>query len=1215
MSPALLRTSALAGILIASAVLAPLRAQTGSVDPTAAQIAATPRWSPPKIELIEEPRIDLRPWLPPVGEQRMNDCTTWAIAYAAKSYLEARDQGWRPDGPERVFSPRFLYNQINGGQDEGSSFVEAVRVLCAQGAATMLTEPYRPGDFLAQPSERARAEARAFPLRAAHLVADRQGIRRALQRRQIVVFGAHVNPIFLSGRFDRYDRATFGRDERLRQPGQPHGKHAMCIVGYDDSEQSFLVMNSWGTRWARGGFAWVHYELFDEIRLAGEAEGVFCNWAITLLDVEERVERRADGSVTPAAATLDELAIRGYADAVRFDAEQQKFAYTFFADLRGPRTLLQTVRAVEWSWLDERGKPRRVVADDAGNGFALVAGSLQNPTPLRAVLQLQEGATHTLEGRIEGPVPVADFRPAQLRFRDQYSGRLADGTTPVWFWEAQLDVPANDVFEVVAVHWKHAAMTPGAPASAHVEGAPTPPGYATTLGWSKAAGPIECEISYRDGGRKRLQLTPQFTDVVRDEPVVECESRVMSKDASGRPVHAFSVTLDLPEGKVRDVDHVEWELDPWLAEPRRRETQRHFAWAVRGTTVRDFRAKATIVWNDGRRSEVERWLEFGPETRYPGPQRLDVEAVDTFVGVVDGAPSWQVAWRLLGDRQDLAKVTAVSWRTTAADGVVVETQGGAAAQRFPAWSRTGGRVRGVASITCGGETVERALDFVPAAPPSTAPRLELEAFVPNAALGEADVDRDRAGPRLRVRLSGPGAATTNVIAVDWVTVLEGRLERSRLVADHRFWPASLELDTSAGVPFQLGASVTFADGFVEHLEGPVVPGQSASVVLPLSLRVREKFAGFDSVLQRPTWLVTLELAGLVPLLQQQDRVQYRLVENGTGRVVATVDAAAGELVQVLCARPATVSAVVTAKDGSRSTVHGRVRAEAPPTPPLFARALRTAGGGEANSFTLWLDGYEAELAQVRLVTWRSSAHTIRQSVRAAGAYTGFAVGWPLAGGFPVVAEVELANGERRSLTVDDALWQAPVRLGATTRYHGQGLHEVECELIGPLQQLLAIAPHAVFTLQEDGREVQSERELLLRPRHLARFRVAAGKVQLRASYAIAGRVVETPPLELVVGGGEAPDELRLVGSREHTLRAPGATTADWLVRIDGPEALRQQIVRVTYDARDSYRCTVVRRFAEQQDGFAWRFADDQLTLQARVELRDRSVRELSFEAR
>lgn len=53
------------------------------------------------------------------------------------------------------------------------------------------------------------------------------------------------------------------------------GGHAMCVVGYDDYYEggSFLIMNSWGTDWGKGGFAWVRYSDFKEFNV--EAYGLY----------------------------------------------------------------------------------------------------------------------------------------------------------------------------------------------------------------------------------------------------------------------------------------------------------------------------------------------------------------------------------------------------------------------------------------------------------------------------------------------------------------------------------------------------------------------------------------------------------------------------------------------------------------------------------------------------------------------------------------------------------------------------------------------------------------------------------------------------------------------------------------------------------------------------------------------------------------------------
>ena len=35
--------------------------------------------------------------------------------------------------------------------------------------------------------------------------------------------------------------------------------HAMCVIGYDDDRQAFLVQNSWGTQWGKNGRFWLPY--------------------------------------------------------------------------------------------------------------------------------------------------------------------------------------------------------------------------------------------------------------------------------------------------------------------------------------------------------------------------------------------------------------------------------------------------------------------------------------------------------------------------------------------------------------------------------------------------------------------------------------------------------------------------------------------------------------------------------------------------------------------------------------------------------------------------------------------------------------------------------------------------------------------------------------------------------------------------------------------
>jgi len=46
---------------------------------------------------------------------------------------------------------------------------------------------------------------------------------------------------------------------RSPSPGQLHGGHCICVVGYDDTDQCWICKNSWGPNWAADGFFKIGY--------------------------------------------------------------------------------------------------------------------------------------------------------------------------------------------------------------------------------------------------------------------------------------------------------------------------------------------------------------------------------------------------------------------------------------------------------------------------------------------------------------------------------------------------------------------------------------------------------------------------------------------------------------------------------------------------------------------------------------------------------------------------------------------------------------------------------------------------------------------------------------------------------------------------------------------------------------------------------------------
>lgn len=364
--------------------------------------------------------IDLRPWLPAVGRQTMNDCVAWAFGYAGRTYLEAVDQGWRPNHPDRIFSPTFLYNQIVQGEDGGSLLPDAVALMQEKGAATLGTAPYLPKDYQTQPSAAALEEAQNFRILDYDLVQDVESIKKALAEGGIVLVCARVNPEFMYGTFELYDREVHDRGSVARRPDQPHGYHAMAIVGYNDDRQALLFMNSWGTEWGDDGFLWVAYDLLDTFNYGADLENLL-EFAVVMRDRREPVSR-IDGKYQIVDNDLLEIGL--LAQYAEVDEEgQQRFRYT--ATLRGRQEVLDGIKQVQWNVPTLQGTTS--ITTDAQGVHRVTAMTLDPQVEVEAVIDL--GRSEPLSLKKEALVPSGQAaRSLKMQRHVAFHGRAEDKT-------------------------------------------------------------------------------------------------------------------------------------------------------------------------------------------------------------------------------------------------------------------------------------------------------------------------------------------------------------------------------------------------------------------------------------------------------------------------------------------------------------------------------------------------------------------------------------------------------------------------------------------------------------------------------------------------------------------------------------------------------------------------------------------------------------------
>ncbi len=243
------------------------------------------------------------PAFPPVRNQgEIGSCACFSSVYYMSTFTVAQARGLnvRGSGDSDKLSPKFVYNFVNEGGDNGSSFTPIFEVLLKHGAPTWSVWPYSgvntPASYLEWPLTAAvwRAAlgyrmASSYTITGLDTDAGLTRIKTALANGSVLVFGTNV---------DGWDYATISDDPATPDDnafvGRPVCKvirvddsgHAMTIVGYNDNiwvdlnkngrvdageKGALRIVNSWGTGWKDGGFVWVAY---DALRVTSAVSGV-----------------------------------------------------------------------------------------------------------------------------------------------------------------------------------------------------------------------------------------------------------------------------------------------------------------------------------------------------------------------------------------------------------------------------------------------------------------------------------------------------------------------------------------------------------------------------------------------------------------------------------------------------------------------------------------------------------------------------------------------------------------------------------------------------------------------------------------------------------------------------------------------------------------------------------------------------------------------------
>jgi len=225
---------------------------------------------------------------PPIGNQmELGSCVAWATTYYQATHETGLVNGSinKSTYLRSVLSPKWTYNMLNGGYDNGCSFTDAYRLLSQNGAASFLTFPYNT-DYLSWDMYLSDwISALSYRLTPVQYLTgantspqDLTAIKSALNNGHVLTFGTYFsgwqtttiksNPNTLNKHVG--EQATY-----YTQGVQ--GGHMITVVGYDDDvwidvngnnqvdageKGAFLVANSFGQYYGNLGFMWISYDAF-----------------------------------------------------------------------------------------------------------------------------------------------------------------------------------------------------------------------------------------------------------------------------------------------------------------------------------------------------------------------------------------------------------------------------------------------------------------------------------------------------------------------------------------------------------------------------------------------------------------------------------------------------------------------------------------------------------------------------------------------------------------------------------------------------------------------------------------------------------------------------------------------------------------------------------------------------------------------------------------
>jgi C1A family cysteine protease len=212
------------------------------------------------------PQKDLRPQCPPVYDQGdLGSCTANAIAGAVQfDLIKESKPVFTPSRLFIYYNERVIEGTVNS--DSGAMIRDGIKSIAHQGDAPETDWPYDIAKFAMKPSPKTYADAKKHQaVLYQRLMQDLAQMKGCLASGFPFVFGFTVYQSFETPQV-----ASTGVVPMPAPSEKSVGGHAVMAVGYDDSQQRFIVRNSWGTTWGMAGYFTMPYAYLTQSNLSDD---------------------------------------------------------------------------------------------------------------------------------------------------------------------------------------------------------------------------------------------------------------------------------------------------------------------------------------------------------------------------------------------------------------------------------------------------------------------------------------------------------------------------------------------------------------------------------------------------------------------------------------------------------------------------------------------------------------------------------------------------------------------------------------------------------------------------------------------------------------------------------------------------------------------------------------------------------------------------------